>query len=71
MVPDDTVISGGLYDGPQIYNSTVTAINDEQQTFAYTPTQFRLELLQEDVETEQPHTASTFITINNTEREPH
>ncbi|XP_062853220.1 sialomucin core protein 24-like [Trichomycterus rosablanca] len=71
MVQDDTlVISGGLYNGPQIYNSTVTAINDDQQTFVYTPTQFRLELLNEDPGTEQTCKAFTFKTFNNIEQEP-
>ncbi|KAF7711564.1 sialomucin core protein 24-like [Silurus meridionalis] len=47
-ITDDTlVISGGLYDGPRIYNSTVTALN-EDPPFTYTPTQFRLEFLHED-----------------------
>ncbi|XP_076870314.1 uncharacterized protein LOC143521393 isoform X2 [Brachyhypopomus gauderio] len=61
-VPDDTlVISGGLYDGPQIYNPTVTTLNDEDQpTFSYTPTQFCLELLHDDQQAdhEQQATAS-------------
>lgn len=31
LVTDDTLeISGGLYDGPQVYNSTVTVLNEDQ-----------------------------------------
>ncbi|KAM9482866.1 uncharacterized protein Hap1MRO34_007924 isoform 2-T2 [Clarias gariepinus] len=68
MVTDDTlVISGGLYDGPQIYNSTVTALN-EDQAFTYTPTQFRLEFLHEDPTTDHTHVATTFKTFNDTDQ---
>ncbi|XP_051568683.1 uncharacterized protein LOC127449357 isoform X2 [Myxocyprinus asiaticus] len=68
-VPDDTlVISGGLYDGPQIYNPTMTVQNeDEFQTdapgHAYRPTQFRLEFLREDQGSALDHETSTFQTF--------
>ncbi|MCI4375342.1 hypothetical protein PGIGA_G00108270 [Pangasianodon gigas] len=69
-VTDDTlVISGGLYDRPQIYNSTITALN-EDQTFTYTPTQFRLEFLHEDPATDHIHEATTFKTFNTTDKQP-
>lgn len=70
VVTDDTlVISGGLYDGPQIYNSTVTALN-EDQTFTYTPTQFRLEFLDEERETDHVHEATAFKTFTTTNQQP-
>ncbi|KAF4079107.1 hypothetical protein AMELA_G00189140 [Ameiurus melas] len=70
VVTDDTlVISGGLYDGPQIYNSTVTALNEDHM-FTYTPTQFRLEFLHEDPATDHIHEATTFKTFNSTDQQP-
>ncbi|XP_052456129.1 uncharacterized protein LOC128015918 isoform X2 [Carassius gibelio] len=62
-VPDDTlVISGGLYDGPQIYNPTMTVQNEEFQIgtpgFSSRPTQFRLEFLREDQDRADPDTSS-------------
>ncbi|XP_053492213.1 sialomucin core protein 24-like isoform X2 [Ictalurus furcatus] len=70
MVTDDTlVISGGLYDGPQIYNSTVTVLNEDHM-FTYTPTQFRLEFLHEDPTTDHKHEATTFKTFNTTDQQP-
>ncbi|XP_073707908.1 uncharacterized protein [Garra rufa] len=67
-VPDDTlVISGGLYDGPQIYNPTMTVQNEEFQTdtsgFDSRPTQFRLEFLREDQDRAFDHETSTFETF--------
>ncbi|XP_036426975.1 sialomucin core protein 24-like [Colossoma macropomum] len=69
VVPDDTlVISGGLYDGPQIYNPTVTTLNDEDQpTFAYTPTQLRLEFLREEQGTDRDYEATSFETFKTNE----
>ncbi|XP_061114131.1 sialomucin core protein 24-like [Conger conger] len=52
-VPDDTlVISGGLYDGPEIFNSSLAADEDmgfhsDPPPFAPQPAQFRLEFLSE------------------------
>uniref|UniRef100_A0A673LY08 Uncharacterized LOC107708059 n=2 Tax=Sinocyclocheilus TaxID=75365 RepID=A0A673LY08_9TELE len=73
-VPDDTlVISGGLYDGPQIYNPTMTVQNEEFQIdapgFASRPTQFRLEFLREDQDRADPDT-STFQTFHAHDQEP-
>ncbi|XP_042614797.1 uncharacterized protein LOC109091210 isoform X2 [Cyprinus carpio] len=73
-VPDDTlVISGGLYDGPQIYNPTMTVQNEEFQLdatgFASRPTQFRLEFLRENQERADPDT-STFQTFPAHDQEP-
>ncbi|XP_072540769.1 uncharacterized protein [Salminus brasiliensis] len=72
VVPDDTlVISGGLYDGPQIYNPTVTALNDEDQpTFTYMPTQLRLEFLREEQGTDQDYEATSFETFKTTDTSP-
>ncbi|XP_022531405.1 sialomucin core protein 24-like isoform X2 [Astyanax mexicanus] len=69
VVPDDTlVISGGLYDGPQIYNPTVAALNDEDQlTFSYTPTQLRLEFLHEEQGTDQDYEATSFETFKTSD----
>ncbi|XP_066522495.1 sialomucin core protein 24-like isoform X2 [Hoplias malabaricus] len=71
-VPDDTlVISGGLYDGPQIYNPTVTTLNDEDQhTFAYAPTQLRLEFLHEEHGTDREDEVITFETFRTTDPKP-
>ncbi|XP_050967923.1 sialomucin core protein 24-like isoform X2 [Labeo rohita] len=74
-VPDDTlVISGGLYDGPQIYNPTMTVQNEDFQTdtsgFASRPTQFRLEFLREDQDREFDHETSTFETFHAHDQEP-
>ncbi|XP_051996576.1 uncharacterized protein LOC127653836 [Xyrauchen texanus] len=74
-VPDDTlVISGGLYDGPQIYNPTMTVQNeDEFQTdepgHAYRHTQFRLEFLREDQRSALDHESSTFQTFQANDRQ--
>ncbi|KAI4902979.1 hypothetical protein NFI96_000542 [Prochilodus magdalenae] len=72
VVPDDTlVISGGLYDGPQIYNPTVTTLNDEDHpTFGYTPTQLRLEFLREEQGTDQNYEANSFETFRTTDQKP-
>lgn len=69
VVPDDTLaISGGLYDGPQIYNPTVAALNDEDQlTFSYTPTQLRLEFLHEEQGTDQDYDATSFETFKTSD----
>lgn len=73
---DDTlVISGGLYDGPQIYNPTMTVQNeDDFQTdasgFGYTSTQFRLEFLKEDQRRAPDRDASTFKTFYANDQEP-
>lgn len=75
-VADDTmVISGGLYDGPQIYNPTMTVQNEEEfQTDAYgfasRPTQFRLEFLREDQDKALDHETSTFQTFQAQDQEP-
>ncbi|KAL1272437.1 hypothetical protein QQF64_028299 [Cirrhinus molitorella] len=74
-LPDDTlVISGGLYDGPQIYNPTMTVQNEEFQTdasgFASRPTQFRLEFLREDQDRAFDHETSTFETFSAHDQEP-
>ncbi|XP_016395949.1 uncharacterized protein LOC107729778 isoform X1 [Sinocyclocheilus rhinocerous] len=74
-LPDDTlVISGGLYDGPQIYNPTMTVQNEEIQTdtsgFASRPTQFRLEFLREDQDRAFDHETSTFQTFHAHDQEP-
>ncbi|XP_056316445.1 sialomucin core protein 24-like isoform X2 [Danio aesculapii] len=75
-VADDTmVISGGLYDGPQIYNPTMTVQNEEEfQTDAYgfgsIPTQFRLEFLREDQDRALDHETSTFQTFQAQDQEP-
>ncbi|XP_018580811.1 uncharacterized protein LOC108918206 isoform X3 [Scleropages formosus] len=57
VAADDTlVISGGLYDGPCIYNPTINTLNEEEEfhndqpPFAPRPTHFRLEFLNEDQE---------------------
>lgn len=69
------VISGGLYDGPQIYNPTMTVQNEEEfQTdtygFASRPTQFRLEFLREDQDRGLDHETSTFQTFQAEDQEP-
>ncbi|XDV35377.1 hypothetical protein PO909_005339 [Leuciscus waleckii] len=75
-MPDDTlVISGGLYDGPQIYNPTMTVQNEEEiQTgipgFASRPTQFRLEFLREDQDRAFDNETSTFQTFHAHDQEP-
>ncbi|XP_077054064.1 uncharacterized protein LOC143706250 isoform X2 [Siphateles boraxobius] len=75
-LPDDTlVISGGLYDGPQIYNPTTTVQNEEEfQTdipgFASRPTQFRLEFLREDQDGAFDNETSTFQTFHAHDQEP-
>ncbi|ROL44899.1 hypothetical protein DPX16_9111 [Anabarilius grahami] len=75
-VSDDTlVISGGLYDGPQIYNPTMTVQNDEEyQTdipgFASRPSQFRLEFLREDQDRAFDNETSTFQTFHAHDQEP-
>ncbi|XP_039605291.1 sialomucin core protein 24-like [Polypterus senegalus] len=55
--PDDTlVISGGLYDGPRIYNPNMSILEEEDdihvdnQAFGSKPTQFKLEFLPEEQE---------------------
>ncbi|XP_051986720.1 mucin-12-like isoform X2 [Xyrauchen texanus] len=75
-VPEDTlVISGGLYDGPHIYNPTMTVQNeDEFQTdatgLAYRPTQFQLELLVEDQGSALDRDTLTFQTFQANDQEP-
>ncbi|XP_051752371.1 sialomucin core protein 24-like isoform X2 [Ctenopharyngodon idella] len=75
-VSDDTlVISGGLYDGPQIYNPTMTVQNDEEyQTdipgFASRPSQIRLEFLREDQDRAFDNETSTFQTFHAHDQEP-
>ncbi|KAK9973668.1 hypothetical protein ABG768_024384 [Culter alburnus] len=75
-VSDDTlVISGGLYDGPQIYNPTMTVQNDEEyQTdipgFASRTSQFRLEFLREDQDRAFDNETSTFQTFHAPDQEP-
>nr|XP_055069072.1 sialomucin core protein 24-like [Misgurnus anguillicaudatus] len=74
IAPDDTlVISGGLYDGPQIYNPTMTVQSEEDyQTdtsgFAYRPSQFRLEFLNEDQRRVPDH--DTFHSFHAIDQEP-
>ncbi|XP_065135748.2 uncharacterized protein [Paramisgurnus dabryanus] len=76
MAPDDTlVISGGLYDGPQIYNPTMTVQSEEDyQTdtsgFAYRPSQFRLEFLNEDQRRVPDHDNATFHSFHAIDQEP-
>lgn len=68
LVTDDTLeISGRLYDGPQSYNNTVTTLN-EDQTFIYTATQFRLEFLHEDQATYNIQEANTIKTFTTTDQ---
>jgi len=75
-LPDDTlVISGGLYDGPQIYNPTMTVQNEEEyQTnilgSASRPTRFRLEFLREDQDRAFDNETSTFQTFHAHDQEP-
>ncbi|XP_056126336.1 sialomucin core protein 24-like isoform X2 [Rhinichthys klamathensis goyatoka] len=75
-VPDDTlVISGGLYDGPQIYNPTMTVQNEEEfQTdipgSASRPTRFRLEFLRENQDRAFDNEPSTFQTFHAHDQEP-
>ncbi|KAJ8367656.1 hypothetical protein AAFF_G00313860 [Aldrovandia affinis] len=62
---DDTlVISGGLYDGPRVYNPTMTTANEaedyDQPPFGPRPTQFQLALLKDSGEKPTGYEASTF-----------
>ncbi|KAK7145173.1 hypothetical protein R3I94_011313 [Phoxinus phoxinus] len=72
--PDDTlVISGGLYDGPQIYNPTMTVQNEEEfprDIPASRPAQFRLEFLGEDQDRAFDNETSTFQTFHAYDQEP-
>ncbi|XP_023693335.1 uncharacterized protein [Paramormyrops kingsleyae] len=69
VAADDTlVISGGLYDGPRIYNPTMTTLHDEEfnadHPFPSQPTQFRLEFMNEDEENKSPdHGTCSFETF--------
>ncbi|XP_035242726.1 A-agglutinin anchorage subunit-like [Anguilla anguilla] len=63
---DDTlVISGGLYDGPRVYNPTMTTANEDedfhcdQPPFPSRSTQFQLKLLKEEGERPPSYEAST------------
>ncbi|XP_056606368.1 sialomucin core protein 24-like [Triplophysa dalaica] len=73
---DDTlVISGGLYDGPQIYNPTMTVQNEEEfqadaSGFGYASSQFRLEFLKEEQQRDPDRDASTFHSFNANDQEP-
>ncbi|KAG7472145.1 hypothetical protein MATL_G00105550 [Megalops atlanticus] len=73
---DDTlVISGGLYDGPEVFNPTMTTEEDvgfhsDQLPFAPGPAQFRLEFLPEERERSPNCMASTFETFQPLEDEP-
>ncbi|KAJ8360361.1 hypothetical protein SKAU_G00168860 [Synaphobranchus kaupii] len=66
---DDTlVISGGLYDGPRVYNPTMTTTNEDedfhcdQPPFSSRSTQFQLQLLKEEGEKPPSSEASAFQT---------
>ena len=51
-----------------IPNPTVTTLNDEDQpTFAYTPTQLRLEFLREEQGTDRDYEATSFETFKTNE----
>lgn len=71
VAADDTlVISGGLYDGPRIYNPTMTTLHDEEfnadHPFPSQPTQFRLEFMNEDEENKSPdHGTCSFETFQS------
>ncbi|XP_036390077.1 sialomucin core protein 24-like [Megalops cyprinoides] len=73
---DDTlVISGGLYDGPEVFNPAMTTEEDvgfhsDQLPYAPGPAQFRLEFLPDDRERSPNHMASTFETFQPLEDEP-
>ncbi|KAA0712704.1 hypothetical protein E1301_Tti004861 [Triplophysa tibetana] len=73
---DDTlVISGGLYDGPQIYNPTMTVQNEEDfqadaAGFGYASSQFRLEFLKEEQQRDPDRDASTFQSFHANDQEP-
>lgn len=73
---DDTlVISGGLYDGPQIYNPTMTVQNEEDfqgdaSGFGYASSQFRLEFLKEEQQRDPDRDTSTFQSFHATDQEP-
>ncbi|KAM9524480.1 uncharacterized protein ACWYII_043578 isoform 1-T1 [Salvelinus alpinus] len=71
LAADDTlVISGGLYDGSQIYNPTMTTTDMTEDEFnldnrlhVSQPSQFRLEFLTEERESSPGYEASTFHTF--------
>uniref|UniRef100_A0A4W5LJ98 Si:ch211-105j21.9 n=1 Tax=Hucho hucho TaxID=62062 RepID=A0A4W5LJ98_9TELE len=71
LAADDTlVISGGLYDGSQIYNPTMTTtdmtedeLNFDNRLHVSQPSQFRLEFLTEERESSPGYEASTFHTF--------
>ncbi|XP_015197865.2 uncharacterized protein [Lepisosteus oculatus] len=69
--PEDTlVISGGLYDGPQIYNPNMTVLDEDDEfhsenpAFTNQPPQFRLEFLSEEQERSPDLGVNTFETFN-------
>ncbi|XP_028854616.1 integumentary mucin C.1-like [Denticeps clupeoides] len=66
---DDTlIISGGLYDGPQIYNPSINEeLHSHHIPFDSRPTQFRLEFLREDEETARSNGHSTFQSFKSIE----
>ncbi|KAE8622816.1 hypothetical protein XENTR_v10005403 [Xenopus tropicalis] len=72
--PDDTlVISGGLYDGPRIYNPNMTALEEEDSQPDYVPFnsrpgQFRLEFLPGEKEMNPSFNGSTLDTHNSLQR---
>ncbi|OCT91625.1 uncharacterized protein LOC108709394 [Xenopus laevis] len=72
--PDDTlVISGGLYDGPRIYNPNMTALEEEDSQPDYVPFnsrpgQFILEFLPGDKEMNPSFSGSTLDTYNSLQR---
>ncbi|XP_029527025.2 sialomucin core protein 24-like [Oncorhynchus nerka] len=71
LAADDTlVISGGLYDGSQIYNPTMTTTDMTEDEFNFDNrlhvsqrSQFRLEFLTEERESSPGYEASTFHTF--------
>ncbi|KAL4622456.1 hypothetical protein GN956_G19672 [Arapaima gigas] len=77
VAADDTlVISGGLYDGPRIYNPTNSTLNEDEEfhndqpPFALRPTDFRLEFLNEDRENKSTDfETSTFKTFKSVEKD--
>ncbi|OCT94328.1 uncharacterized protein LOC108708063 [Xenopus laevis] len=72
--PDDTlIISGGLYDGPRIYNPNMTALEEEDSQPDYVPFnsrpgQFRLEFLPGDKEMNPSFSGSTLDTYNSLQK---
>ncbi|KAG8450862.1 hypothetical protein GDO86_003216 [Hymenochirus boettgeri] len=72
--PDDTlVISGGLYDGPRIYNPTITVLEEEESqhdfvSFSTRPGQFRLEFLPGDKEMNSTVVSSSFNQFTSRQR---